>query len=237
MKNLFTILFLTIGFALNAQYYSISYIQVPVEDQAEVARLETQYWSKVAQANIDAGNQLAWGLFARVGGSSDTWTHAFVNVYESIDQMMDLTIWNPEEVLGISGSEIATNTMYTGYAVHHWKIQDQIVGENSDFSVWNYGRPDNLGGFVGDNIENWKPYFEKNNTGRLNWGIATKILPANQSTATVMTWDGYESAADAIKVLAGESNEGAGPSNTNVGEYMPDGFMNRVVVQTVMWVD
>jgi len=52
-----------------------------------------------------------------------------------------------------------------------------------------------------------------------------------------MTWDGYESAADAIKVLAGESNEGPGPSNTNVGEYMPDGFMNRVVVQTVMWVD
>ena len=130
MKNLFTILFLTIGFALNAQYYSISYIQVPVEDQAEVARLETQYWSKVAQANIDAGNQLAWGLFARVGASSEGWTHAFVNVYESIDQMMDLTIWNPEEVLGISASEIATNTMYTGYAVHHWKIQDQIVGEN-----------------------------------------------------------------------------------------------------------
>ena len=73
MKNFITILFLTIGFALNAQYYSISYIQVPVEDQAEVARLETQYWSKVAQANIDAGNQSAWGLFARVGGSSDTW--------------------------------------------------------------------------------------------------------------------------------------------------------------------
>ena len=114
MKNLFTILFLTIGFALNAQYYSITYINVSFEDVPEVARLETQYWSKVAKANIDAGKQLGWGLFARVGGNSDTWTHAFVNVYESIDQMMDLTIWNPEEVLGISASEIATNTMYTG---------------------------------------------------------------------------------------------------------------------------
>ena len=117
MKNLFTILFLTIGFALNAQYYSISYIQVPVEDQAEVARLETQYWSKVAQANIDAGNQLAWGLFARVGGSSDTWTHAFVNVYESIDQMMDLTIWNPEEVLGISAVSYTHLTLPTSNSV------------------------------------------------------------------------------------------------------------------------
>jgi len=59
MKNFITILFLTIGFALNAQYYSITYINVPVDNQAEVARLETQYWSKVAKANIDEGKQLA----------------------------------------------------------------------------------------------------------------------------------------------------------------------------------
>ena len=76
MKNFITILFLTIGFASNAQYFSVTYINVSQEDVAEVARLETQYWSKVAKANIDAGNQLGWGLFAKVGGSSDTWTHA-----------------------------------------------------------------------------------------------------------------------------------------------------------------
>ena len=75
------ILFLTIGFALNAQYYSISYIQVPVEDQAEVARLETQYWSKVAKHNIEAGKQIAWGLVAAIGGTPNGWTHVFVNVY------------------------------------------------------------------------------------------------------------------------------------------------------------
>ena len=148
MKNFITVLFLTAGLFLNAQYYSITYIQVPVDKQAEVARLETQYWSKVAKANIDEGKQLAWGLFARVGGSSETWTHAFVNVYETIDQMMDPTIWNPEKILGISASEIVTNTMYSGSALHHWKIQDQIPGENTDFSIWNYGRPNDLGGFV-----------------------------------------------------------------------------------------
>ena len=53
MKNFITVLFLTAGLFLNAQYYSITYIQVPVDKQAEVARLETQYWSKVAKANID----------------------------------------------------------------------------------------------------------------------------------------------------------------------------------------
>ena len=101
MKNFITILFLTIGFALNAQYYSITYIQVPVEDQAEVCKIRNYYWSKVAKANIENGKQLAWGLFARVGGSSDTWTHAFVNVYETIDQMMDVYNMESRRILGI----------------------------------------------------------------------------------------------------------------------------------------
>ena len=39
--------------------------------------------------------------------------------------------------------------MYTGYAGYIiGKFRIQIPGENSDFSVWNYGRPDNLGAFV-----------------------------------------------------------------------------------------
>ena len=69
---------------LNSQefnYFTIHFIQVPQENVSEVARLETTYWSKVAQSNIDSGKQSAWGLVARVGGGSDSWTHAFMNVY------------------------------------------------------------------------------------------------------------------------------------------------------------
>src|SRR6056300_1050166 len=120
MKNFITILFLTIGFASNAQYFSVTYINVSQEDVAEVARLETQYWSKVAKANIDAGNQLGWGLFAKVGGSSDTWTHAFINVFETIDQMMDQSIWNPEELIGVSSEDIGTSKFYNSSAIHHY---------------------------------------------------------------------------------------------------------------------
>ena len=85
---------LSLSFGVNAQYYSVTYINVSQEDVAEVGRLESQYWSKVANANIQAGKQLGWGLFAHVGAASDSWTHAFINVYETIDQMMDQSIWD-----------------------------------------------------------------------------------------------------------------------------------------------
>jgi hypothetical protein len=235
MKNFITILFLTIGFASNAQYFSVTYINVSQEDVAEVARLETQYWSKVAKANIDAGNQLGWGLFAKVGGSSDNWTHAFINVFETIDQMMDQSIWNPEELIGVSSEDIGTAKFYNSSATHHYKIQGQVPGSDGTGAIWNFGRPENLQGFVQDNVKLWGPFFEKNDTGRTNWGIATKITGVNQNNATVMTWDGYDSVADAVKVLAGEGNN-SGPSNSKAGDYMPSGFLARAVVQQVIWI-
>ena len=202
MKKLLLITFLAFSFGVNAQYFSVTYINVSQEDVAEVARLETQYWSKVAKANIDAGKQMGWGLFAKVGGASDTWTHAFVNVYSSIDQMMDLSIWNPEELIGISAEDISTAQYYNASTTHHYKIQGQVPGSSGVAAIWNYGRPENLQGFVKDNVELWGPFFEKNDTGRTNWGIATKITGVNPTNATVMTWDSYGSVAQAVKVLA-----------------------------------
>jgi hypothetical protein len=236
MRKLLLILLTVFSFGVNAQYFSVTYINVSQEDVAEVARLETQYWSKVAKANIDSGKQMGWGLFAKVGGASDTWTHAFVNVYSSIDQMMDLSIWNPEELIGVSAEDISTAQYYNASTTHHYKIQGQVPGTSGLAAVWNYGRPENLQGFVKDNVELWGPFFAKNDTGRTNWGIATKITGVNPTNATVMTWDGYSSVAEAVKVLAGEGNN-SGPSGSKTGEYMPDGFLYRAVVQQVMWID
>ena len=126
MKKLLLITLLAFSFGVNAQYYSVTYINVSQEDVAEVGRLESQYWSKVAKANIQAGKQLGWGLFAHVGAASDSWTHAFINVYESIDQMMDQSIWNPQEIIGVSAEDISTSQYYNASAIHHYKIQSQL---------------------------------------------------------------------------------------------------------------
>ena len=64
-KLLFTILF-AFTMSVNAQYYSLTYVTVPAENQEEFVRLETQYWSKVAKHNIEAGKQIAWGLVAAI---------------------------------------------------------------------------------------------------------------------------------------------------------------------------
>ena len=235
MKKLFTILLLTIGFSLNAQYYSITYVNVPPENQAEFASIETTYWSKVAQAAIDAGKQSAWGLVAAVGGVPNGWTHAFVNVYETIEQMTDQSIWNPEELIGISNSDISTVQYYNGSGTNHWKIQGQINGLGGA-AIWNYARPVNLQGYVEDNLKYWKPFFENDMNGRAYWGIATKITGVNQTNSTVMTFDGYETVADALSTLAGEGSFSA-PRGTKYQEYDPNGFLARVVVQEIMWVD
>ena len=98
MKNLFTILFLTAGLFLNAQYYSITFANVPQENVAEFERLETTYWSKVAKHNIENGKQINWGLLSRVGGGSDSWNYVFVNVYETAEQMTDNSVWDPKSI-------------------------------------------------------------------------------------------------------------------------------------------
>ena len=46
--------------------------------------------SKVAKHNIENGKQINWGLVARVGGGSDTWNYAFINVYETAEQMISI---------------------------------------------------------------------------------------------------------------------------------------------------
>ena len=186
MKKLFLILLLALSFGVNAQYYTITYIQVPYGDQAEVARLETKYWSQVAKANIDSGKQLAWGLFARPYGNSDQWTHAFVNVYQTLEQLTDNSIWNTEEILGISAEDIQTFGYYTGSGINVWKIEDQIPGEGKA-TIWNFAKPDNLAMFIDSNKKIWKKQFEKDMGGRTSWGIAKKLTTVSQNNSSVMT--------------------------------------------------
>ena len=121
MKKFITIIaFLLVSIPVSAQnYFSVTYINVSPENVSEVARLESTYWSKVAQANIDSGKLLAWGLFARaIPAGNDTWTHAYINVYDSLEKMLDFGQWNPQEILGINNQDIATGDLVNNYVVH-----------------------------------------------------------------------------------------------------------------------
>ncbi len=49
-----------------------------------------------------------------------------------------------------------------------------------------------------------------------------------------MTWDSFETVADAIKFMNGEFSQPQ-VTNSNMGEIMPNGFTARVIVTPVMW--
>ena len=240
MKKLFTILLLTIGFSLNAQYYSITYVNVPPENQAEFASIETTYWSKVAQAAIDAGKQSAWGLVAAVGGVPSGWTHAFVNVYETAEDLANAsTNWDPESVLGIESSLLNTVELTDGgFNFQNWAVQTSLsTGERpaGSVTVWNFARPDNLAGFIDENKTLWKRQFESDMGGRISWGVGLKLNNRSQNLSTVMTWDRYPSLADALEAL--NSYGGQLPRQSKMLEYDPDGWTAQVIVADVMWVD
>ena len=216
----------------------ITFVNVPAENQEEFVNIETEFWAEGKQANIDAGNQLAWGLVRKVGGNpNNSWTHAFINVFDSIEKMTDNSIWNPESILGISAEDIATGGLVNNYVVHHYKIQGSINQGTPAFTVWNFARPENLQGFVGDNIRLWKPYFENDMGGRVSWGIGTKITNVTSTNATVMTWDGYESMSDAVSALDYPINSSfQGPRGDKTADYNPNGWLAQVIVQRVIWL-
>ncbi|MEL0280820.1 MAG: hypothetical protein VW988_05345 [Gammaproteobacteria bacterium] len=239
MKNLITILFLTIGISLNAQYYSITYVNVPAENQAEFARIETQYWSKVAKANIDADKQVAWGLVAAVGGTPNGWTHAFVNIFETAEDLANANQnWNSEAIIGISSSEINTVPLTDGgFAYQNWAVQTSIPGPRPEgrVMVWNFARPKNLAGFIDENKNLWKKQFENDMGGRISWGLGLKLNNRSNNLSTVMTWDSYPSLADALKAL--NTYGGEWPRQSKMQEYDPDGWTAQVIVSDVMWVN
>ena len=68
----------------------------------------------------------------------------------------------------------------------------------------------------------------------LNWGLDKKILNKINQYSTVMTWDSFETVADAIKFMNGEFCQPQ-VTNSNMGEIMPNGFTARVIVTPVMW--
>ena len=58
MKKFLTIVLLLLGLVLNAQYYSITFVNVPSENTGEFERIETTYWSKVSKHNLKNGKKI-----------------------------------------------------------------------------------------------------------------------------------------------------------------------------------
>ena len=238
MKKFIFILLFSSSISLNAQHYMITYVNVPAENQEEFINIETEYWAESKQANIDAGNQIAWGLVQKVGGNpNNSWTHAFINVYENAEQMTSPGV-GPSD--NLASSLVTSGSLSSYQADFHWVVktsmQQSTERVDGQVTVWNFARPADINGFINENTNLWKPFFENNDTGRISWGVGLKLNPRSNNLSTVLTWDGFPSLADALNSLDIDPDFNP-PRGSKMDEYDPDGWTSQIIVRDIMWLN
>ena len=235
MKKL---LFLSLLFAatlVSAQeVFNAHYRHVKAENVAEFEKLESEYWQKIAQKAVDAGEIEYWVLLRRVNtiGLEETEpTHVFITGFTSPEKAFDTpsTWWS-------KGDQAKATTNISKAVIHQfWKTEDRIPGAGK-YVIFNYASPKDLDGFIKENSSLWKPYFEKTKTmiGMTFWGMASKIDPQTKGYSTVLTWDGFDKLSDAMNHLSyGGSVDQAVLAKTKMNEINPDGFNTRAVMEII----
>ncbi|MDA0671060.1 MAG: hypothetical protein O2991_00075 [Bacteroidetes bacterium] len=242
MKHiLITLIALLLSTSASAQIIYMQSHHVKAEDMETFEQNELQYWSQVAEKAITDGNMGGWYFLRRVDVASvmhdeSEPTHLFVNVYESIDQLTSGAAWAATDVLGFDPALIQSESMLL--AVQYFKMESSIPDNGFTHTILNFAKPVNGAGFLEENISLWKLFFEANMdaTGMQGWGIASKFYPQGMDHSTYMTWDHFNSLADAMKHLAGENLLLGGENileQSNMSEYAPDGFRYRVLFENL----
>ena len=156
-----------------AQVVTLMYVEVSSENQQRFERLEKDYWSQIAKKAIDDGKMMSWIMLKEIS-IPGTHKYLFVNYFENLDQLSKASsIWNPEKI-GMNFEDIDTFGIKRIVNVEYWKAEGG-VGGTSKYLIMNYFSPTDLEGFVTENLELWKPWFEKSiNNNRLkqkNWAV------------------------------------------------------------------
>ncbi len=233
------------GSAFGQQVVYLQYRAVPSDREAEFVNKETNYWAKVARAAIDQGNMAGWSLWRKVGITEEgAPNYVFVNSYESIDKADPGKVWTADNLqkMGVSPNMVETNS-FAPTTFDYWlQLDDAIMGDYK-YAVVNYANPNDLGGFIEENKTLWKPLHQKSidsgSIGMTSWGMMSVIMPkGNNARFSVLTWDGFNTMADAMKYLAYSSEPLNADwqnvlSQTKMGELMPEGFEYTILYERV----
>uniref|UniRef100_UPI004047F633 hypothetical protein n=1 Tax=Algoriphagus sp. TaxID=1872435 RepID=UPI004047F633 len=244
MKNLLFILFLLFSNLSTAQVVTLMYVEVSNENQQRFERLEKDYWSQIAKKAIDDGKMMSWIMLKEIS-IPGTHKYLFVNYFENLEQLnQSSSIWNPEKI-GMNFEDIDTFGIKRIVNVEYWKAEG-LVGESAKYVIMNYFSPANLEGFVTENLELWKPWFEKSIKNNLlkqtNWAIGTKIYPSgNQTGSFAITRDGFDSLSDAMEALSyqplSNSMYASIVEKSKMNVYVPNGVDKRVLYEVIKRVD
>jgi hypothetical protein len=75
------------------------------------------------------------------------------------------------------------------------------------YVILNFTSPEDVDAVIASAKKYVVPHFKKNmdDHGMVGWGMATKITPQGQDYSSVMFYDSYDTLANAMRHLAGES--------------------------------
>ena len=237
---IFLMFCVSISYAQNVIQFQYRYVDS--EHIEEFEKKEMTYWSKVKQNAIQNGHLVASAMFRILdaGIVNDTnWpTHVFVEVYKDFEQMANQNqIWQDlEGVIDIDPNFINTQSISKVLGIDRYKLVDELLPlREFKYAVWNYSKPKDLGGFINENLDLWKPYFKKKlgKDGFVGWGILARVHPQGMNESSVMSYDHYNSLEAALQALSPLDYDQSILNKSKMGEYNPDGFRYRVIAELI----
>lgn len=238
-KFLFTLIAL-VSVSVSAQVYqSFTMHFVRIEGDVEsFEKVESIYMQKVAQAAVKKGDIAFWAFLKRYTvdniDDEERWNYLFVQSNKDVPSLLsDKNNWwvNAPDVLSKEELEMvqALQKNYTMVKDSRHIFVDEVsiargLGEVIQF---NFARPKNVNGFIAENQSLWKNHFTKNmdKMGLVNWGVGRKIAPRNKNTATVVTWDMFNTLEDLMNYRVGiPSIVNPALKKSKMSSYNPDGF-------------
>jgi hypothetical protein len=196
---------------LLAQIVVFTPVKVNKEDVDQFLNVEMNYSKKIAQDAVNNGNLLGWALLQSTNPGPDDYNYMWVNAYPDINTAANKNMWwnNSEKVVGIKpdvlfsdGSKYKFDRSYT----YQMKLTIPNVAP-AGYVLLNFTSPDDVDAVAASAEKYVLPHFKKNmgDHGMVGWGMATKITPQGKDYSSVMFYDSYDTLANAMRHLAGES--------------------------------
>ena len=241
------VLFLS-TYMIQAQEYGVYSMHfVRIEGNTEnFEKVQSMYMQKVAKQAAEKGEISFWAFLKHVPmdniDDEERYNYVFIQSMASIEAMLSEknNWWNQadsvlsSEEQAIVSALSATHT-WTADSRHIYLDEGSIAKGLGGFIQFNFARPENVEGFIQENLTLWKPYFEKNmdRMGMVNWGVGRKLAPLGADWAKVSTWDMFNTLEELMNYRIGYEMPTDLLKKSKMADFNPNGFMMMPIFEMI----
>ena len=233
---------------IQAQEYGVYSMHfVRIEGNTEnFEKVQSMYMQKVAKQAAEKGEISFWAFLKHVPmdniDDEERYNYVFIQSMASIEAMLSEknNWWNQadsvlsSEEQAIVSALSATHT-WTADSRHIYLDEGSIAKGLGGFIQFNFARPENVEGFIQENLTLWKPYFEKNmdRMGMVNWGVGRKLAPLGADWAKVSTWDMFNTLEELMNYRIGYEMPTDLLKKSKMADFNPNGFMMMPIFEMI----